>query len=66
MQSAVYQVEKEIIAQDEDEEMRENHAVSGGESGFLLREFESTEILSKGHKMTQQLCKRPFLLPSDA
>lgn len=39
--------------QDEDEELRENHAGSGGESGFLLRELESTEVLFKGHKMTQ-------------
>lgn len=31
------QVEKDSVAQDEHEEMRENHAGSGGESGFLLR-----------------------------
>lgn len=42
-----------VWPQDEDEELRENHAGSGGESGFLLRELESTEVLFKGHKMTQ-------------
>ena len=41
------------MAQDEDEEMTENHTGSGGESGFLLRELESTEVLFKGHKMTK-------------
>lgn len=33
--------------------------------GFLLSASESIEVLLKGNKMTQQLCKRPFLLSCD-
>lgn len=33
--------------------------------GFLLSASESTEVFLKRNEMTQQLCKRPFLLLCD-